>query len=65
MNHYPPPSDPAAQPLSPTPEQVALVAAYPDAPPFVMVNLLKFKGRVGADRYWGEYSPSDQMRRQR
>ncbi len=62
MNHYSPPSDPAAQPLSPTAEQVALVAAYPGAPPFVMVNLLKFKGQVGRQRQAASHRHFQQRR---
>jgi len=43
--------------LSPTPEQIALIAAYPEAKPFVMVNLLRFKGPAGEERYWRQYVP--------
>ena len=43
--------------LDPTPEQIALLAAYPDDAPFVMVNLLKFVRPNGARRYWDEYAP--------
>jgi hypothetical protein len=42
--------DMTGQQLSPTLEQIALLSAYPDSTPFVMVNLLKFKGQVGAQR---------------
>ncbi len=48
--------DMTGQQLSPTPEQIALLSAYPDSTPFVMVNLLKFKGQVGTQRYWREYA---------
>jgi len=44
--------------LSPTPDQMALLAAYPDDRPFVMVNLLKYKGASGAERYLREYEPA-------
>jgi hypothetical protein len=44
--------------LSPTPEQMALLAAYPDDKPFVMVNLLRYKGASGAERYLREYEPA-------
>lgn len=44
--------------LSPSAEQLALLAAYPDDQPFVMVNLLKFKGAAGAQRYLNEYEPA-------
>jgi uncharacterized protein (DUF1330 family) len=43
--------------LSPTAEQMALLAGYPDETPFVMVNLLRFKGKAGEERYWQEYAP--------
>jgi len=43
--------------LSPSAEQVDFLLKYPDATPFVMVNLLKFKGQAGAQRYWEEYAP--------
>jgi hypothetical protein len=43
--------------VDPTPEQIALVLAYPEASPFVMVNLLKFRGLTGAKLYWDEYAP--------
>ncbi len=49
---------PAIDGLSPLPEQLALLAAYPAGQPFVMVNLLKFKGEIGAERYWGVYAPA-------
>lgn len=44
--------------LSPTAEQMALLAAYPDDKPFVMVNLLKYNGATGAERYLKEYEPA-------
>ena len=44
--------------LSPTGEQMAMLAAYPDDKPFVMVNLLKYKGAAGAERYLKEYEPA-------
>ena len=44
--------------LSPTADQTALLAAYPDDQPFVMVNLLKYKGAAGAERYLKEYEPA-------
>lgn len=43
--------------LTPTEAQLALVAAFPDATRFVMVNLLKFRGDDGEARYWSEYCP--------
>lgn len=43
--------------VDPTPEQIALVLEYPEASPFVMVNLLKFKRPAGAALYWEEYAP--------
>ena len=46
------------QTVDPTPEQIALVATYPDSSPFVMVNLLKFARPDGARRYWQEYAPA-------
>ncbi len=44
--------------VDPTPEQIALIAAYPDDSPFVMGNLLKFVRPDGARRYWQEYAPA-------
>ncbi|HMU62671.1 MAG TPA: hypothetical protein PKA66_12875 [Gemmatimonadales bacterium] len=44
--------------VDPTPEQIALIAAYPDNAPFVMVNLLKFTRPDGAGRYWQDYAPA-------
>lgn len=44
--------------LSPTADQMSLLAAYPDDAPFVMVNLLRFKGATGAERYLREYEPA-------
>ena len=43
--------------VNPTPDQLALVAGFPDDTPFVMCNLLKFAGPEGARRYWDEYAP--------
>jgi len=43
--------------VNPTPDQLALVAGFPDDTPFVMCNLLKFAGPDGARRYWEEYAP--------
>ena len=44
--------------LSPTADQMALLAGYPNDRPFVMVNLLKYKGAAGAERYLKEYEPA-------
>ena len=44
--------------LSPTADQMALLAGYPDDRPFVMVNLLKYRGAAGAERYLKEYEPA-------
>lgn len=43
--------------VNPTPDQLALVAGFPEGTPFVMCNLLKFAGPEGARRYWQEYAP--------
>lgn len=43
--------------VDPTPDQIALILEYPEASPFVMVNLLKFKGAAGTALYWDEYAP--------
>ena len=43
--------------VNPTPDQLALVAGFPEGAPFVMCNLLKFAGPAGARRYWEEYAP--------
>jgi len=43
--------------VDPTPDQLALVAGFPEETPFVMCNLLKFAGPEGARRYWEEYTP--------
>lgn len=45
------------QVVDPTPEQIALVLGHPDTSPFVMVNLLSFKGPAGRKLYWDEYAP--------
>jgi uncharacterized protein (DUF1330 family) len=44
--------------LSPTADQMALLAGYPHDRPFVMVNLLKYNGAAGAERYLREYEPA-------
>jgi uncharacterized protein (DUF1330 family) len=36
---------------------MALLSSYPESKPFVMVNLLKFKGQTDEERYSQDYAP--------